>query len=469
MAAFIQVEDQQVKRGIFSFVFEATGDEELFESFFEMEKKYHTDRIRFSDSMRHALERFVYSEFSRVYGIPYDSNCSIKEADSIFKESILEKAQGNLLLSGITSPIKIFLCLRCCNQEHLPLYENALQRWRMMRSYSVVDLKKAIFKCYEFACSEHHEDLPGIESYDPNEANEENCRRWLYFLYHLLQAYFKAYVPGFLGNNILDENYIPLEDYVRVPKSVSKNLGVPQIARKSLYISESNGIVKYYWICDADQDQTENREIDALQKIWADDNDFDPRNVIRLKERLPINEKLSKLVFSLPSKPQRLTWTILENMTIQEREKVFVDACRSISSLHDNLPPLYHRDITPDAFILCKSKNGYKLFLNAFDCVKDTDENAQYTVGAKVAGNMEKDKKRPYIAPEIIDLKDTDSAWKDVDWKAADIYALGMMGVFIFTGDTDISMLHQVEGLSDRTINKIVQMCKPIDSRSNFI
>ena len=66
------------------------------------------------------------------------------------------------------------------------------------------------------------------------------------FLYHLLQAYFKSYVPGFVGNTILDENYIPLEDYIRVPKSVSKNLGVPQIARKSLYISENDGIVKNY-------------------------------------------------------------------------------------------------------------------------------------------------------------------------------------------------------------------------------
>ena len=156
-------------------------------------------------------------------------------------------------------------------------------------------------------------------------------------------------------------------------------------------------------------------------------------------------------------------------MTLQEREKIFVDAMRAISSLHDHYPPLYHRDITPDAFIICRAKNGYKLFLNAFDCVKDTDENVSYTMGAKVIENKAKDKKQPYIAPEILSLKENDIAWETVDWKKTDIYALGKLGVFIFTGSTDIPSLQQVEGLNERMLNKLIPMCAPVERRPSNI
>ena len=301
MAAYIQVENQKVKRGNFYFVGEATGDDTLSDRFFDMEKHFYTNRARFSQGMRLALEKFVYSEYCRIYGTPYDATCSIKEAEDSINGKILEKTQSNLLISNIKSPIKAFLCLQCSAQDKLALYEDALRFWRKRNRYTFSDLKRAIFDCYEFACNEHHENPPGIESYDPNEANEENCTKWLQFLHAFLCAYCKNHFPDHTDFPVFDKDIIPIEEYVRVPRSVSKKLNVPQVATKALYVSGDMENIKYYWICDADQEQAPNREIDVLQKIWAEDNDIDPRNVIRLKEKFHVNETLTKLVFSFPS------------------------------------------------------------------------------------------------------------------------------------------------------------------------
>lgn len=461
MAATIEVEGRTINKGNFSFVGQVLGSDLLADRFFEMEKHYLTNRPLFSNRMRHAIEAFTYEEICRVYGMEFDDSLTQVEAKRLIREHLCDEKRFQD--DRVTSEVKNFLNSRCNMPQCWEIFKDALQCWRGDRyRKDFFEVRKMIGDLYNFSCNEHHEQIPGVKVYNEYEATERNCEKYARVFFYLVKAYCEYYYPEAKAEipAFFDAEKVPIEDYVPANKSDSQKFGVAWSKDKRLYIREEAEDIKFYILCNVDTTQTENREIDVLEKIWADDSDFDLRNVIRLREKLPAGDHRVRFVFSFPSKPMRLSRAVLKEMTLQEKEKAFFEAKRAITALHRNEPPLYHRDITHEAFVICKIRNGYKLFLNAFDCVKDTDENALYTVSAKVAANMEEEKKLPYIFPALVNLRKNDAAWKKIDWMQADRYSLARLGAYIFTGEPDLEALQKAPEVSEEIKQQIEALCR---------
>ena len=470
----IMIDNQEIKKGNFSFLATAMSNDRLGEDFYEMEKHYFTNREVFSGKMRIAFETLVNEEYLRLY--PEDQD----DLTTKLEQRMAEEKQSNSYASTLKGASKIFLVLRCCDENKVSYFHRALQYWRPKYQYNVGDVKKLILDIYAFgsASREHHSKVQGIAVSSAYEATEQNCKKYLYTFYYFVLGYCKLYYADNIkyDGEQLDENRIPVVDYIPISNSLRKSLGLRELKGKKYYVNKTNDSIKYYLCCDTNKEQDPSREIDVLQKIWADDNDNDPINIIRFKEEIRLDERRSKMFFALPSKPLGLASTMLDNMTNSDKEKIFNDAVKAISYLHESIPPLYHRDITPEAFILCKTKNGYKLFLGKFDCVKDTDENVLYTVGYKVAENSTANKKVAYIAPEVVEFYDKkniqlrgETKQEILNWELADVYSLGMLGVFIFTGGTDINLIESCQSVSEKSKDRIKVMCAPLESRITLV
>ena len=468
----ICIEKHQIDKGIFHFVGEATENEAISQRFYEMEKFYLIDKREFSSKMRLAIEALVKEEYLKLHPEDYE-DFEKKMSDRMNKEK-----ENNSAMKKLSSNIKLFLISRCC--EYDSYFESVLRKFAKKRKiYSNSKIGALINDIYKFSNPEHHH---GINTKSQYAATEENCRFYMNIFYYFVLAYCEIHYPNAMNYaplHSLNEDMVLIRDYVPLKKSVRTALQLKQPRRKRYYVQEIDGTIKYYLCCDKENEEEYNREIEVLQKIWADDNDTEPSNIIRFKEEFRLYGGRRKLIFALPSKPCYLSTGILDQMTLMQKEKLFKDATRAIISLHENEPSLYHRDITPDAFILCKTKNSYKLFLSDFDCVKDTDENVKYTVGQRVAEKQEKGKeiKIKFASPEVTEILSMEDktlvlqskAWKSINWEKADIYSLGMLGVYIFTGGTDLEELRNINGINDATQNRIIEMCAPIDERPTLV
>lgn len=225
---------------------------------------------------------------------------------------------------------------------------------------------------------------------------------------------------------------------------------------KGYYIRETGDGVRFYLLFKTDPFAGQLREADVLSTIWAWDRDESPDTIIEKQEEdilLDSGERV--LVFKLPSRAYSLNAGLLAELTVREKEKLFRDAERAVRFLHENTPPLYHRDITPEAFMVCRTRGGYKLFLSSFDCTKV--ENARFTVNEKVFKNRENVRKQAFISEEIMGLS---ASPEDMEvWRRADLYALGKLGVYLFTGGTDPEKLKNVEGITTGVLERIEELC----------
>ena len=471
--AAIQVDGYEIRKGNFQIFADVLENEALSEVFFEMEKNFQTDREMFAANLRKVYELFVMEEYLRL------NPCDRNDVENIMENDMNVRKYENPQASNLKSASKIFLVLQCCRTEYASLFDKALEwfrvwskshaKWSLDKLSGVDGIRQLILQLYAFGSEQHH--ASQSQKKKSYEATEENCRIFYHAFYFFLRAYCEIYSSKAerlkYAKPEIDAG--PLNDYIPLSNAHLKEIGVKKPKGKRYYISENAGKIKYFLVCDVDKTVQTTREIEVLQNIWADDNDFEPNNIIRFKEELVISPDKSKLVFSLPSKPNVLSSRLLEQMSNKDKVKVFTDAIKAISSLHNNMPAFYHRDITPEVFTVCNARNGYKLFLNTFECVKNTDPDVVQTMRTKVAGNLTDKKKKAYIAPEIMALEDHSEDWLDADWQKADIYSLGILGVYIFTGDTKLENLDAVEGLDAAWKEKIRKMCASFDERISEI
>ncbi len=137
-----------------------------------------------------------------------------------------------------------------------------------------------------------------------------------------------------------------------------------------------------YYIFSNDLDcisKGQRRDIDIINKLW-EDNLEDPSNVIRQTENITSsNGDYRFQVYSLPSKPLRLTKEFVLGINTQQKVEIITGLCRGVESIHNYETPLYHRNINPDAFYIFNIRGKYKTLLAKFDCAKDS-ANAAFTV-----------------------------------------------------------------------------------------
>ncbi|MCC8164409.1 MAG: serine/threonine-protein kinase [Lachnospiraceae bacterium] len=480
--AQVRIGEQKINKGEFYFVSEALGDERLVAPFFEMEEAYWINTEDFYQKMRRALELVAHVEDIRLW--PEDGAYSSEGRLKKMGERLKKEAEGNAYLEGISGTQKLFFLSRCCSEDSDVFFFRAavnafvgdkyVSIWTDPMTGEVLareqrrcawKLRRLILDLYNVTSRRGaHVEIGASEDGPDAQSENQGVRRLrdpevcLKAFYYLMRGYCEKYYPdafSYKDVHLKDLMHLPIRDYLPVNKATRKELGLKPVTGKRYYVREDRGQVRYYLLFEVEAGRAENREVDILRKLWEEDNDRTPDAIIKFREEIHLNNGSSHLVFSLPSAALALSRKFLAGRSVTEKEKLFEDALDAVSFLHNSEPPLYHRDIWPGAFLVCRVKNRYKLFLEHFDCVKDT--TAGYTEYAKVRKNEEKTERGPYIAPER--LGSQDSPEHPEAWEKADLYSLGKLGLYILTGGTDLKDLDLYEQEAPGCVARIRTLC----------
>ena len=281
-------------------------------------------------------------------------------------------------------------------------------------------LKKCINYIYNYASNSSHINNNLGEEYIPNK---ENGLRVIESFHDFLCIYYKK-------NHRFDSTMMPIREYYAVPKYVCKRWGLNLQKGKSLFVKETCNRIQYY-IFSADNESISNnqrRDLDIVEKLW-DDNFDDPNNIIRKTEHISgTNNEYSFQVFCLPGRPIKLTRDVLNTLSVEEKRDIIIGICSGIKSMHLYDPPLFHRNICPEAFYVFKVRKKYKALLARFDYSKDTSKEVAYTVSSSVENNIKDINKNTFYAPELFKIN-----LDECDWEKADIYSLGKTCLYILT------------------------------------
>ncbi|MCI7726600.1 MAG: hypothetical protein MSH58_05610 [Clostridiales bacterium] len=469
--ASIQIEGVTVQKGLFSFLSEALDDPTIENLVLDMERNYYRDQHDFIHKMRLLLEGFIIHEFFRVYPGERDKLAN-QTWDRVIDEKMIAMKEAGQLPRGIvySSGHKLFWASRCCREECYPeFYKHAVpllpRSHKIPPSLAVAKLYSELYgRCS--SASGHMND--GDEKID---ATRDNCRKTAELLFYTMLAYCRCFYPDSTRYNNLDfnEDRMLIDDYIPLSVSAQRKLGLKPFQGMRYYVRQEGGMIKYYLICLTNR-MDQDRELDALQRLWQDEGRINrsrfvqkmPSLECRTEKRIPDKEQ-ERSVFLLGGKPRSLSQDTLRDLSIRNREQLFLDAKTAISALHGAEPPMYHRAITPDAFALCGTSSRSSLILCAFSCVKETDEDVQYTVADLVSENRHRAQNVEFYAPELVGRHSCDISAEE--WKKADMYSLGILGVYLLTGGTDASRLDGVEGISPKTREFIRKICAPADSR----
>lgn len=435
--AYLQLANDRIPIGNFSFIYDVTNNEELFIKFYEAERNLKVDYMDFAHKIRMAYEAFALDEEAR-------RQKSLTAYNALSVSEIKEQ-----IVSEIKQPASLInyknIIIDLCAGRELE-FANMLVKYSFLRDASNEDdvrrkLKAFIRFLYAFGSESSHENVTLEDRYIPNR---ENCLKVVGAFHDFLCIYY----------NVLkkyDSTLAPIRDYIPVPKSMVDTMGLALETGKALYVKERKGKIAYY-IFSSDIDsisQGQRRDIDIISKLW-EDNFEDPSNVIRQTENISSSNKDYRFqVYSLPSRPLRLTEDFIKSITIEERLDIVAGLCKGVDSIHHYEPPLYHRNICPDAFYVFEIRGKYKPLLAKFDCTKDSSD-AAFTVLQNVEKKVRNKNTNQFFAPEVLRA----DMGQGVDWEKADIYSLAKTVLYIITGTviderTDMEVFDELEITDD--------------------
>lgn len=415
---YIQLDEDKIPVGNFSFVYDITENEELFEKFYEAEKNLKVDYMDFAHKIRMAFEAFaLYEEAQKRKELEVYSDV---EFDKI-KESIIAEIKQP---ASVLNYKNIIIAL--CDGREMG-FSKILLKYSFIRNTSYEEDVRRKFKTfirflYAFGSESSHENVSTDAKY---LANRENCLRVVGSFHDFLCVYYGV-------TKKFDSTIVPIRDYVPVPKQVVDKMGLVLDVGKSLYLKERKGKIAYY-IFSSDIDgisQGQRRDIDVISKLWEDNFD-DPSNVIRQTENISgSNGDYRFQVYSLPNKPLRLTDTFLKSISLVEKMDIVTGLCRGVESIHNYETPLYHRNINPDVFYIFSIRGKYKPLLAKFDCTKDSADSA-FTVFQNIEKKVFNQNINHFFPPEVLKA----SIGQGVDWEKADIYSLAKTILYILSGE----------------------------------
>lgn len=171
------------------------------------------------------------------------------------------------------------------------------------------------------------------------------------------------------------------------------------------------------------------------------------------------------VIYEFSQKPFYLE-QILGSMSFDERVQLCKRIAMMMHTLHSLKTPIYHRNLSYESIAICKDDfDRYTPSLTKFECAKIVSEEVGTVIQnvQNVQLLIQQQKLLKYIAPEIR-RADAESI-KQVDWKQADIFSLGILMGDILCGKVE-SMVAQPlklkkEGCSDSLIKFIDRMKCP--------
>lgn len=134
--------------------------------------------------------------------------------------------------------------------------------------------------------------------------------------------------------------------------------------------------------------------------------------------------------------------------SVKEAGDILCRLCDMVGQFHQQKPSIIHRDIKPQNIVITKEKN---LFLIDMGTVREYKEDIRQDtvfVGTK-----------PTAAPEQYGYRQTDGR--------ADIYALGVLYLFLLTGSLDVQSPKNWETI-DQHICRIIWKCTKMDPDDRY-
>lgn len=447
---YLQIEEDKIPIGNFSFVYDHTENEELFIKFYEAEKNLKVDYMDFAHKIRMAFEAFALDEEARkrrqLEGYSHMDISAIKEQ----------------IINEIKQPASVInyknIIIDLCSGRELEFAEMLL-KYSFIKSiayeYDVRrKLKTFIRYLYSFGSESSHENVFFEQKYIPNR---ENCLR--------IAGAFHDFLCVFYGEKKkYDSTLTPIRDYIAVPKIVVEKMGLVLETGKSLFIKERIGKISYYILASDINSisKGQRRDIDIIDKLWEDNFD-DPSNVIRQTENITSSNGDYKFqVYSLPNRPIRLTEKFVKNLGMEQKMNIIVGLCRGVWSIHNYDSPLYHRNISPDAFYIFDIRGKYKPLLAKFDCTKDSAD-AAFTVFQNVEKKIRNKNTNQFFAPEVLKVK----MGIGIDWEKADIYSLAKTILYIISGHliSDSDYIDYIDKINDLDDNLKIMLMEMMDKK----
>ena len=449
MSAFIQITDGlSIPRGNFGFILERAGHQKLQQRCVELEQTLKLDYDSFAHKYRLTLEEFALAEETAkriaASGMRYNEQTTRRRITQEIK------ADGG---SGYSN-ILVELCLSSENVARIEqlLLKGYLSPAAWNQRVFKEELETHVRTLFRFGSQNSHS---GEKSDDLLPSNDV-CKDYLRKLHALLAAYY-AYEEKFDGGRI------PFGDYYPVPKKLCREYGLELPDKKYYFVREGEGGLEHYIFTNADSDSgdAQRRDIETIHRLWMENIDS-PQNV--LPNAGFVANKNGKdyryWISPLPSFPQSLTDDYIQSLSCEDRLQIVRGIIRGVASMHRSDPPYYHRAISPSSFIVCRVRNRLKVMLVNFDCAKDTDEDAAYTVLYAVSSKLAKSEAPELLfAPELLAMNETESTGEP-DWAAVDIFALGK--TILKTLTNSYSVPHdKPENISTDAYGLICDMCSP--------
>lgn len=414
---YLALEEDNIPVGNFTFIYDATQNLDLFNKFYDAEKNLKVDYMDFAHKIRMAFEAFALEEEAQKRKC--QDNYKDMQIEGI-KEQIIEEIKKPATLINYKNII-----IDLCNGRELE-FVDMLLKFSFIRNTSDEDyvrrkLKAYIRFLYAFGSESSHENISTDKKY---LANRENCLMVIGSLHDFLCMYYRV-------EKKYDSTLTPVRDYVPVPKAIVEKMSLSLDTGKHLFVKECRGKISYY-VFSSDIEgisKGQRRDIDTISKLW-DDNFDDPANVIRQTEKISgSNGDYRFQVYYLPSRPLKLTEEFLRKLSLEDKLDIIAGLCRGIESVHNYETPLYHRNISPDAFYIFDIRGKYKPLLAKFDCTKDT-ANSDFTVFQNVEKKVQNQKTNQFFAPDVLNS----NMGQGVDWEKADIFSLAKMCFYILIG-----------------------------------
>ncbi|MDY4970450.1 MAG: hypothetical protein SO101_09350 [Lachnospiraceae bacterium] len=425
-------EDLKVPKGNFGFVYDKTNEKELFDRLLACESVYRLNYEDFAHKLRKAFESIAI-----WFEIKYLRRNGLAEgkSDAELKKIITK----NVMDSGYTINIGD-------QRDQYYTFKNILVRYtydfpekfeKMLEEFGFNSRKDIrdnlafyIRYIYDFGSRSSHAGEKEKPRFIPNQ---RNARRVLYSFHDFLCILFSS-------NHVFSEKSIPIGEFYPVPDSVCRAQGLTLSDRESLYVREEYGKVKYYLgiMENAGLSLKDKREMETIRRLWEESYDT-PSNIIRTADLIQGADAGERYQFySVSDFPVSLNQAVIRKMSEEERRRLVQGIGKGVYSLHCCDPPIYHRNLCPEVFLLFQVQNHYKILLADFRYTKSSEqfsgsgEDSEETVFFDLSRMASCRFNNDYFAPEVRGFTGDRNT---LDWEKADVFSLGQLWLYIMTGD----------------------------------
>lgn len=396
-----------------AFLLDIPGCDELYRRCKDAEESIQINYEEFFRRVRLALEEFAKSEELKARMKETPEADPVKLRNEIQQEFSTGVEKTNIAIKKLAEKngdVKKLRTVLCDCFELIHLHENE------------------VFEKLELAVRTLRNQ--GNSASHPGDFKEDyaSSNKAIELLFNIIAAYYgKDYKYDFEKQ--------PFGNHYPIPKKMLENCGIKFFKGKMLFEKDENGKIIYYLALPAKPNPTLKQQHAAsmLNKLWNDNIDT-PNNAINPPQYKCNNDKINYChnLIQLPDFSYPLSDKFIKTLNDEEKKSIISGIVKGIASLHNYDPPLYHRAISLDSFIVYKIKNRiYKPLLIQFDCVKDTDasvdEQNKYTVFTSVKRNTTAYHSVSFFAPELVKYCMNLNTNHEIDWGKADIYSLGSL------------------------------------------